>query len=75
MDKTRDGNHTVRYNFLVLQRLYRSHVKGEGDNTLAALSDVVNSLMRAALGFCVMVFTVSANLCKQLKKKCYRRVV
>ena len=73
MSKIRDGNHTVRYNVLVARRLYRGHVRGEGDNIFAALSDVVNSIMRAMLGIGVVVCTISANLCKQLQKKCHRR--
>ena len=75
MSKIRDGNHTIRYNVLVAKRLYRGHLRGEMDIILAALSDVVNSLIRSVLGFSVVLLTVLANLCIQMKKKCYRREI
>ena len=73
IDRVRDSNHTARYNILVTKRLYREHVRGEGSNILAALSDATNSVMRVALGFGVILFTIAANLCSQTKKKCYRK--
>lgn len=69
----KDAQDTIKYNFIQARRLYRDQVHGELTSLFNSVSDTINSFMRAALGTGYSVFTLSASICSQWKKKCYRK--